>query len=403
MSKIIASAIAGAVALTTAGGVTMANVLNRDDVTISVDGVSREAKVHPGTVQEVLGSQGITVGEHDSVQPALNSDVSDGSVITVKYGRKVVLTVDGKKVTRWTTETNVSDFLAKAGLVDSNDNLSVSRSSGISRQGLSINVDTAQDVIVKTGSKSQQVSARGTVADALKAADIKVDSNDISKPGLGTPLTYGMVIDFTKVDTKKETRKSDAKFKTKTVKDSSMDKGTTKITTKGVNGVNEETWEITYKNGKKAGERKISSKAVKPATDEVKKVGTKSTSKPSPAKKSAASKSASASTVSNGGGSNSNPVTGGTTCQASTYGAGDGTAGGPTASGETFDPSKLTAASRTLPLGSTIRVTNVSNGKTVSVRINDRGPYVGGRCLDLSTAAMNAIAPGAGLVTVRYQ
>ena len=399
MSKIIASAIAGAVALTTAGGVTMANVLNRDDVTISVDGVSREAKVHPGTVQEVLGSQGITVGEHDSVQPALNSDVSDGSVITVKYGRKVVLTVDGKKVTRWTTETNVSDFLAKAGLVDSNDNLSVSRSSGISRQGLSITVRTAQDVIVKTGSKSQQVSARGTVADALKAAGIKVDSNDISKPGLGTPLTYGMVIDFTKVDTKKETRKSDAKFKTKTVKDSSMDKGTTKITTKGVNGVNEEIWEITYKNGKKAGERKISSKAVKPATDEVKKVGTKSTSKPSPAKKSAAS----ASTVSNGGGSNSNPVTGGTTCQASTYGAGDGTAGGPTASGETFNPSKLTAASRTLPLGSTIRVTNVSNGKTVSVRINDRGPYVGGRCLDLSTAAMNAIAPGAGLVTVRYQ
>ena len=66
-------------------------------------------------------------------------------------GGTVVLTVDGKKVTRWTTETNVSDFLAKAGLVDSNDNLSVSRSSGISRQGLSINVDTAQDVIVKTG------------------------------------------------------------------------------------------------------------------------------------------------------------------------------------------------------------------------------------------------------------
>ena len=140
-----------------------------------------------------------------------------------------------------------------------------------------------------------------------------------------------------------------------------------------------------------------------PPLDEVKKVGTKSTSKPSPAKKGAAGKSASASTVSNGGGSSSNPVTGGTTCQASTYGAGDGTAGGPTASGETFDPSKLTAASRTLPLGSTIRVTNVSNGKTVSVRINDRGPYVGGRCLDLSTAAMNAIAPGAGLVTVRYQ
>ena len=84
-------------------------------------------------------------------------------------------------------------------------------------------------------------------------------------------------------------------------------------------------------------------------------------------------------------------MTGGTTSQASTYGAGDGTAGGPTASGETFDPSKLTAASRTLPLGSTIRVTNVSNGKTVSVRINDRGPFIRGRIIDLSKGAAQAL------------
>jgi rare lipoprotein A len=58
--------------------------------------------------------------------------------------------------------------------------------------------------------------------------------------------------------------------------------------------------------------------------------------------------------------------------------------GRPTASGETFDPSKLTAAHPTLPLGTRLRVTNRQNGRSVDVRVNDRGPHVAGRALDLS-------------------
>ena len=57
------------------------------------------------------------------------------------------------------------------------------------------------------------------------------------------------------------------------------------------------------------------------------------------------------------------------------------------ANGEIFDMSALTAAHRTLPLGSMVRVVNLMNGKHVRVRINDRGPYVNGRILDLSYAA----------------
>ncbi|MEL7729424.1 septal ring lytic transglycosylase RlpA family protein [Citromicrobium bathyomarinum] len=66
-------------------------------------------------------------------------------------------------------------------------------------------------------------------------------------------------------------------------------------------------------------------------------------------------------------------------------------AGNRTASGEIFDPQKLTAAHRTLPLGSKVRVTNPRNGKTVVVRINDRGPFHGNRVIDLSTAAARSI------------
>lgn len=70
---------------------------------------------------------------------------------------------------------------------------------------------------------------------------------------------------------------------------------------------------------------------------------------------------------------------------------GPGLHGKETASGETFDQNKLTAASKTLPLGSKAVVTNVATGKSVEVTINDRGPYAKGRKIDLSRAAAQQI------------
>lgn len=58
-----------------------------------------------------------------------------------------------------------------------------------------------------------------------------------------------------------------------------------------------------------------------------------------------------------------------------------------TASGEQMDPSELTAAHRTLPFGTKLKITNQTNGKTVIVRINDRGPFIKGRVIDLSKGA----------------
>ena len=396
MSKVVASAIAGALSLTSAGGLTMVQALDRDTVTFSVDGVSQQAKVKPGTVKQALAQQGITVGPHDDVQPSLDSEIHDGQVITVNYGRRVVVTIDGKKVVRWTTAKNVAEVLAQLNQSDPDNLVSVSRSLDISRAGLSFSMQTAKDVTVTIGGKTQKITAVGTVADALKAAKVEVDSSDAVNPGLGTPLSDGMKITLTMVDQKSQKRRVAVPVSTKKVEDSSLPKGEIKVITKGVNGINEETWTVVFKDGKKVSEKKVSSKVVNAPVTQVVKVGTKTASSSSPSTRSSSASHRSTASQS------SDPVTSGTTCLASTYGEGDGTAGGPTASGETFDPSAFTAASKTLPLGSTIRVTNVSNGRTVTVRINDRGPYVGGRCLDLSTAAMNAIAPGQGLVTVRY-
>ncbi|KFF03947.1 septal ring lytic transglycosylase RlpA family protein [Chryseobacterium luteum] len=75
-----------------------------------------------------------------------------------------------------------------------------------------------------------------------------------------------------------------------------------------------------------------------------------------------------------------------------------------TASGEIFSNSKFTAANRTLPFGTNIRVTNLNNGKQVIVKINDRGPFHASRALDISKAAFDEIGDtNHGTIPVEYE
>jgi rare lipoprotein A len=81
---------------------------------------------------------------------------------------------------------------------------------------------------------------------------------------------------------------------------------------------------------------------------------------------------------------------------------GKGFEGKPTASGEAFNPKALTAAHRTLPFGTCVRVEDRRTGRSVKVRINDRGPYAGGRIIDLSEEAARELGiKDEGLAQVR--
>ena len=84
---------------------------------------------------------------------------------------------------------------------------------------------------------------------------------------------------------------------------------------------------------------------------------------------------------------------------------GDKFHGKPTATGEIYNKNDITAAHKTLPLNSMLYVTNLENGKTLMVRLNDRGPFIGDRIIDLSEAAANALgtrSKGLGKVRVQY-
>ena len=78
--------------------------------------------------------------------------------------------------------------------------------------------------------------------------------------------------------------------------------------------------------------------------------------------------------------------------------------GNQTANGEIYRPGTMTAAHRSLPFGTRVRVTNLNNGRSTVVRINDRGPYVGGRIIDLSETAADSIGMiRSGVAPVKIQ
>ena len=99
-----------------------------------------------------------------------------------------------------------------------------------------------------------------------------------------------------------------------------------------------------------------------------------------------------------------------TSCSSNLYESGkasyyaDKFEGRKTASGATFNQRKLTAAHKTLPFGTKVKVTNLSNGKTVKVKVNDRGPFAEGRIIDLSKKAAEKIKMvNAGVVQVEIK
>lgn len=391
MAKVLIPAIAGGVALAVVGGVAAATALHKNDVQVSVDGEVSTIAVRERTVAEVLELEGIELGAHDVVLPAADTEITDGLNISVAYGRPLQLTVDGEERTVWTTARNVGDALEQLRLDETDSKLSATRSAGIGREGLDLEIATAKDVTVTAAGKATPVRLAGTVQDVLDKQGIKPDADDKLTPAADTVLTDGLKIAFVKVDVKTSTKAKELPFEKKEVKSEKLEKGKQKVTTEGVKGKATETYTDVYNDDKLVSSTLKSTVVDTEPVDEVTTVGTKVVVEEKPEATDEPSTS---------GSSNENltPAVG-SSCKASYYWQGQ-----MTANGEQFNTNDLTAAHKSLPFNTRVKVTNPSNNKSVIVRINDRGPYISGRCLDLSRAAMQAIGgTSAGVITVNYQ
>lgn len=275
MRKIIPVVAAGATALAVAG-TTFAYAALNNDVTLAVDGTSSEVSTMSRTVGDVLAGEGITVGAHDVVVPSLDSAVSDGSKIAVRYGREVTVTVDGEEKTFWTTATTVNQALASLQLDTAGADLSTSRSAGIGREGMDLTINTVKDITIKSGGKKRAVETTAlTVGEALDEQGISVDSDDKLSAKKGTELSDGLSVTVVKVDKKTVKKTKKVGYETVYQNSSSLAKGKTKVKTSGKSGERTVVYLETRHDGEVVKRTQKSSKITTKPRDKVVLVGTK--------------------------------------------------------------------------------------------------------------------------------
>ncbi len=242
-------AAGGAALVLTAGAVGAAQVDKA--VNLSVDGTASPAHVFGSTVGDLLASKGITVREGDVVVPAVDAPLSDGDTVTVRYGRMLTMTVDGKTREVSTTETTVDGALMALGVRGEQSRLSVSRSQTIGRDGLAVSIVTPKQVsVVADGTTTSRTITAETVGEALGQLRIKLGSTDTLTPAASTKLTNDTKIVVRRVTTKDATSTSAVAYPVVHKKSAALYTDQTKVAAKGVAGVRTVTVRSTLIDGK---------------------------------------------------------------------------------------------------------------------------------------------------------
>ncbi len=285
-SKAALTALVTTVTLGLVAALLASVVLGKNTVTLSLDGQAHEVSTDGDTVAEVLSEQGVPVTDHDAVAPDLDSTVSDGTRIAVRFGRPLDVNLDGETTRHWVTATDVTTALDQIGLRVDGANLSTSRGASISRNGMKLTIATPKRITFAVGGAkpvTEKVAAL-TVAQALKQHKVKVDNNDVVKPGPGRLVEPGDRITVTKVRvvTRKVDNESIAYSTTKT-SDSSMYAGEEKVVREGRAGSRDVTYRLRFENGRVVQRKAVSVRDVQPAVDAVVHVGTKEKPAPAPA------------------------------------------------------------------------------------------------------------------------
>ena len=268
---VMVAAVLMAVAATGAGYAAMSKTVN-----LSVDGQSEEVRVLGSTVRDVLESQDISVGERDVVAPGLDSPVTDGTSVAVKFARPLDVSVDGDEHRYWVTATDVSSALEQIGLGFGNAELSASRGASIGRDGLDLDVVTPKKLTVKIGgdkAKKKTLTAL-TVSQALEELGVKPSDLDKVEPGLGATLEDGDKIVFTDVRkvTKRVTESVD--FDTIEREDSDLYSGESKTIRAGQDGSRKVLYKITFVNGEVAKRKALEVTVLRQPVDAIMRVGT---------------------------------------------------------------------------------------------------------------------------------
>jgi uncharacterized protein YabE (DUF348 family) len=265
------------------GGTTAFVALDKT-VTLSIDGHQRAVHTSARTVGDVLDSQGIQVDDHDLVSPMPDQSFKNGDTIVVRYGRPVVLTVDGQTRSVWTTARNVDQALMVLGVRAKGAYVSASRSRPIKRTGMTLDVRLPHSLtFLADGERHEVTTTAITIRGALAEAGVALRSRDRITPSLQTRPSDDQVIAVTRVRGKQVVQESAIKFRTIKRESKDLYKGTTKVLKPGKVGILVKTFRLTYLDKSLADRRKIDEAIAKRPVTQVVLVGTKKLPENSPA------------------------------------------------------------------------------------------------------------------------
>lgn len=326
------------------------------DVTLAVDGRRISVQTRASTVGGVLRGENIALEAHDRVTPPLEAPIRDGSSIRVERARPVTLELNGAIRTVWTTGSTVDALLTELGLEDAQV---VEGDGPLPTEGAAVVLRRGNEVtLVVDGAERVFLTQAPTVGELLSDAGVALDADDEVAPGRDAALApaegaAAVRVEITRVQTDVTVEEHPIGFSTTRRDDPSLLRGQVKTVQEGRSGLERVEYRLTTRNGEVVDRQVVDRTVVREPVDKIVAVGTKTTD--------------------SGGG------------KASWFSGAPGT-----------------CAHRTLAFGTSISVTNTSNGKSVVCRVADRGPFIEGRVIDLSHDTFSQIAsPGAGVISVR--
>jgi resuscitation-promoting factor RpfB len=341
------------VALLTAGGLYF-HLEKR--VTLEIDGDAREVRTFAGSVGALLAAEGVEIGEHDEVSPAPSRELHDGDRVEVLIAKEITLLLNGRSRTLFVTGQTVEDVLEQINVrAGGRSYVRPSRAASI-EHGDTIEFRPAVSVSVTVdGSTRDIITNAPDVGYLLDSMGVFVAPRDLVEPGAEAALTTGLTIKVTRVRIREVVEQRELASETEVRPTDRLVKGERQLEREGTPGLAELTFRVRMEDGQEVRRTLLSREVVREPVSRIELVGTR----------------------------DPNVQTG----VASWY-----------------HRSGLTAAHRTLPFGTQVKVTNLANGRSVTVVIDDRGPYIAGRIIDLSDAAYARLAPlSSGTINVRIE
>ena len=190
--------------------------------------------------------------------------------------REVTAAINGEKFEFESKAHTVEGFLEENDIEFSEGDYVSQPLTAYISDGMKIKIDHATDFKITADGKTKKYrTLANTVSEALKDKNVKVGKDDIVEPGLDELLTKNMKIVIKRVKIKEETKEEKIEFKTVTKDDSSLDEGTTKVVTEGVEGKAKVTYKVTYVDGVESSRSEISRETLTAAVDKVVANGTR--------------------------------------------------------------------------------------------------------------------------------